>query len=185
MANPQITLRELLSDPIYRKWFSKVPTVRTMFPSGQPWQVFVQEDLDGRWKRAKFPSYAQAYKYIARNLNQFHDMALNCPGQAFHPPVLVSKEPVLKKFLVQLKGGKSKVVRRYVYERSYWRPASLELLTSHQWCSYCRRPTVFAYFSRHHAVPACVPYELRCTPCGVRRTFIKDYWASHLADIAK
>jgi hypothetical protein len=182
MADPQITLRELLADPTYRKWFAKPPKLTNFSPSGRPYRVYVQRELDGSWAQAAFPKYADAYRYIAKHLRVFHDMAIATPGQAFHPPVLVSKEPVLKRKVVQLKGGKTKIVRRYVYERSYWRPA-LELL-GHQWCPYCRRPTVFAYFAKHHTVKNCIPYEMRCTICGVRRTFIKDYWAiQRLKDI--
>ena len=176
MPDPQITLRELLRDPVYRQWFRKTPTLNNFVPSGKPWRVYVQRDLEGSWAKADFETYAKAANYIIRNIKRFHDAALTCPSHAFHPPVLVSKEPRKVIVTVQLKGGKTKKVRRFAYRRYYWRPA-MELY-GHQWCPYCRRPTVFAYFSRHHTHRAILPYELRCTICGVRRTFIKDYWTS-------
>ena len=184
MADPQVTLRELLQDPVYKQWFRKPPNLGDQFvPSGRPWRVYIQRQVtpdrpEGKWGRADFQSYAKAANFLIGHLRSgAHDGALTCPSHAFHPPVLVSKEPKRVLVTVQLRGGKTKKVRRYAYQRYYWRPA-MELY-GHQWCPYCRRPTVFAYFSRHHALPTnlCLPYELRCSICGVRRTFIKDYWA--------
>lgn len=54
---------------------------------------------------------------------------------------------------------------------SYRPPRGFEWPQSHRWCPYCRRPTVFWYFRRHHALTRFKDYDLsevpRCTVCGI------------------
>lgn len=147
------TLREQLADPIYRKWFATSPKMKV---SGftPPWWVYVQREPDGPWARAEFQTWAEGYRYVAKNLKKFHDMALTHKRQLFRPPVVTEKA-----------SGK----RRY-----HFPPGMDDPLT--QWCGYCRRVTVFRYFNRHHAFPAwaCAGDERRCSICGARlRTVLK------------
>lgn len=145
-APPQTTMRELLKDPLFRKWMGKVPTLKVNFSHAKPWRIYVLDE--GKWRKTEAMTYAAAYKWVAKHLKTFEDIALTSKAQPFRPPVVRDKQ-----------GNKD-----------YWR----RFPADHIWCNYCRRPTVFFTFQKHHALPAnmCTPYERRCTVCGVRLSFI-------------
>jgi hypothetical protein len=145
----QVTLRELLQDPLFRKWMTKIPRPSpTPFPNG--WRVYAK--IGGRWRRKEFRTYAEAYRWLMPRLRRFEDAAISSKAQPFKPPIVS-------------RGG----------VKDFWRP-KLDLL-GHRWCPYCRRPTVFFTFRKHHAMPAnlCASYEPRCTICGIRGSAIKEY----------
>lgn len=144
----QITLRQLLRDPQYRAWFQKVPTITTV-SSAKPWRVLGQREQGGKWGRADMDRYVQAYSAVKLRLPEYYDLTIHSKLQAFKPPV------------VEL--GK---------RRSY-----MPCPDGHHWCVYCRRPTVFAYFSRHHAMPGMelASYELRCSICAARLSGMRRY----------
>jgi hypothetical protein len=56
--------------------------------------------------------------------------------------------------------------RRQAFAKPRWLTPPL----GHDWCPYCRRPVVFAYFDRHHAFPdtSSIAEAKRCTICGIR-----------------
>lgn len=151
VAPPQITLRELLKDPLFKKWMGKVPTLRVPdHTQSLPWRIYVLDE--GRWKMTEAQTYAAGYRWVAKNIRNYEDLALTCKPQGFNPPVLRNKTTQAKE---------------------YWRRFPFD----HVWCPYCRRPTVFFTFAKHHAFPrgkqwACSPYDRRCTICGVRLSFI-------------
>jgi hypothetical protein len=138
-----ITLREQLKDPIFRAWFAKPPKEVQTAAVSPPWYVYVQKVEGGPWSRTEVGSYVQGYRFIARNLKKFHDMALSHKRREFKPPVV--------------RDGSGK--------RKYHLPEA----PGHLWCPYCRRMTRFGYFRRHHAMP---PWsnsgERRCMICGIR-----------------
>lgn len=137
----QITLRELLKDPEYRKWFSQPPAI-TVSHHTPPWRFFAQREEGGRWAKAELDTYRDAYSAVRLRLPEYFDMAIHCKPQGFKPPIVV------------IDGKKS------------WMP----LPDGHYWCVYCRRPTVFSYFSSHPAMPkvTIADYELRCSICAAR-----------------
>lgn len=147
----QITLRELLKDPIYRKWFSKKPRIRVV-TQAPPWRLYVQREEGGRWARADIRGYAKAYGAVASKLSEYYDMALHSKPQHFPPPIV--------------RVGK----KRYYY------PCP----PGHRWCTLCRRPTVFKNFRKHHAFPgmALADYEKYCSICGARAAGQKQYRSS-------
>lgn len=144
----QIRLRELLREPQYRAWFAKVPTITVMHHS-PPWRLYVQKLEGGKWARADIRGYPEAYTAVRSRLPECHDMAIHCRPQAFRPPA------------VELSGKKS------------YMPCP----DGHEWCVYCRRPTVFGYFSSHPAMPhkTVADYELRCGICAARFAGMKRY----------
>lgn len=144
-----ITLREQLRDPIFKKWFSTPPREVASAAKSPPWWVYVQKKPGGRWRRAEFASWKEGYRFVAANIKRYHDLALVHKRQAFKPPVVRD-------------GGR----RRY-----HLPPAH-----GHEWCSYCRRMTVFKYFRKHHALPEWANSgERRCIICGIRLAAIKRY----------
>lgn len=149
----QMTLREQLQqDKIFRKWFAKPPGDFIGITRTPPWYVWVQEKQDGPWRRAQVMTYEEGYRYVARNLKRFHDMALGHKRHEFRPPVVRDSQDR----------------RRY----------HLPVAPGHIWCTYCRRMTRFSYFRRHHAFPARwgdTGGDRRCTICGIRLEAIRRY----------
>lgn len=138
----QISFKELLQDPIFKQWTIKSPPLRPTVRATAPWFTYVK--LDERWRRREHETYPKAFNDLIRLIRsgEVTDGALHCKRQWFSPPVVKV-------------GGK----------RTYW-----PMPPGHRWCGLCRRPTVLAYFSKHHAMPGLpiAAYELRCTVCGAR-----------------
>lgn len=148
-----LTLREQLKDPLYRKWFATPPRVKNGAATSPPWIVYVQKEEGGPWSRAEFDKWSDGYRFVARNLKRYHDMALHHKRQEFRPPV-VSQHGKRKYLLPEAPG--------------------------HHWCGYCRRVTRFGYFQRHHAMPKwtwgdVLAAERRCIICGIRLAAIRRY----------
>lgn len=146
----QIRLRALLKEPQYRAWFTKVPNITVMHLT-PPWRLYVQMEAGGRWAKVDLPSYAKAYTGVKSRLQEAHDMTIHCRPQPWRPPI------------VQVDGKKS----------------FMPCPDGHNWCVYCRRPTVFGYFVKHPAMPGKIiaEYDLRCGICAARLAGMKRYKA--------
>lgn len=146
------TLREQLRDPIFRKWMTKVPTLRVI-GMRPPWWVYLQREVDGPWARAAFDTYQTSYRFLTANLRDVADCALNCSRQEFQPPIV-----------------RVKAARRYYLPR-------LQLAEAVHWCGHCRRLVEFKYFSKHHALKGIRVDSTvkRCVICGVRQNTLKRY----------
>lgn len=156
MSDNDITMRELVVDKLYRKWLTRAPVVQTS--SNRPWRVWAQKDAGGPWQKKDFAQYAEAYRFFTSLFKSgYHDLAL---GNRVGP----QKPPVVSKLV----GGK-----KMRYRHSFWlRPG---MGSNEEWCCFCRRPTTFTWFKRHHAVkmPSLLP-DRRCTICGVRLIHVHD-----------
>jgi len=168
----QLTMRELLKDPIYKQWLKKMPSIgAAICPSGKPWRVWVQKRQGGNWARGDFETYRQAYDFMRWHLGLgVHDVALTCKIKEFRPPVVTDKS--LPKRVIKVKGGPD----RFVWRKRYHIPAQIGQNPLHEWCTYCRRPTIFTYFTRHHSHPQRVNgNERRCAICGIRLVAVRHY----------
>jgi hypothetical protein len=154
----QVTLRELLEDPIYRKWFMKPPEKKT--PSR--WRVYAQKTEGGPWSKADFITWGQAYHFVRRHHKQWYDAALCSRVWEWRPPVIRVRTER------QVKGR-----WRKVWVRNYYEP--MVNMIGHVWCPHCRRPTVFRQFKRHHNVGKALVYKPRCTICGIALSAVKQY----------
>lgn len=96
--------------------------------------------------KIEFETYVQAYNFVVKNYKDYADLIINSKRQAYNPPV------------VKFKGKKQ-----------YWCPPR-----GYRWCSFCRRPTRFGYFSAHPAFPnlEILGYEKRCVFCGAKADFV-------------
>lgn len=175
MPADQITLKRLLKDPIYRKWFSTKPAQGAQ---GR-WRVWFKETPTSPWEEKEFPSWKKGFKFVQANINNFYDMALANPSHAYSPPVVIWK---------RTKNPKTEIITKH--RRHYVPPVAEDadrMIDNHKhaWCPYCRRPTIFTYFRRHHSYYTRVnflgkPYDTNsqeriCLICGVRLVFIKKY----------
>lgn len=151
-------MRELLDDPMYRKWISRPPKGFDFRPS---WAVYAQRKEDGPWARATFTNFVQAHNFFVKNFRSWHDSALCCRNYPSRP--IVIRDPNNPK------------------KRRYYAP--MLTIRGHIWCNYCRRPTVFKMFSKHHALKGRTPMPVeRCSICGVARTANKEYKAGRIRD---
>jgi len=147
-----LTLREQLQHKPFRQWMAKTPRLKA---PGQkpPWRVYVQRHADGNWAFKDFETYPEAYRYVAKNIKRWYDMALHSRRIAFQPPVVRTADGI----------------------RKYYSPAPADF--SHEWCGYCRRMSQFRFFinGRHPVIGKCDATEKRCTICGVRLSFLNPY----------
>jgi hypothetical protein len=141
-----MNLKELLKDPIYKAWYGKIPTEHMV--GTFPWRVWVHTDKGWTRTKSDFEKYSQAYNWIAKRMHDYEDLVLYSKGHEFRPPVI-----------------------RYRDKKYYWPcPAG------YRWCGYCRRPTLFGTFTRHHALTHLSdPVAPRCIICGARKKFQKQY----------
>jgi hypothetical protein len=141
-----LTLRKQLKDPIFRKWFAMPPRVRPTAARTPEWFIYVQAEKGGPWRRKEARTYKEGYKWVAKNLKNYHDIALSNKRVCFKPPVV--RDKMLGK-------------KRYHFPDDP-DPKS-------HWCGFCRRLTRFAYFRKHHAMPKWVDDSVRrCNICGAR-----------------
>jgi len=158
-----ITLRELLEDKVYREFFTTMPQMpRNLHPDAMPWRVYVQRKMDGPWGKREFHTYKEAFKFLKPHIKTTYNAAIQSKGIQFEAPFKVYR---------LVKGGKPLLDAngKQRYRRVVWVP-QLDLTDApHLWCPYCRRPTVFSWFSKHHAFPKGSVFDLslrRCAICG-------------------
>lgn len=162
----QVRAHTLLKDPIYRKWFAKVPYLPKSARGGQPWYLYLQRGQDGRWSRAGLTTYAAAYKWVVNHHGEVHDFAIVSKRKSYLPPIYRPKVEI---------NGKMEPARKKVYWTNY--------PSNHNWCPYCRRPTIFREFTKHHAINPVhksmglfsMGPQIRCTICGIRQEGVKEW----------
>lgn len=163
-----ITLPELLEDPIYKDYFLAVPKFRGKKPK---YRLYVQLKGQTQWRSRDYDKYSDAFNTLKKYLkaNKVHDAAICCKSRPSLPPQRT----------VRLKGKyriDSQGKRVQVTARTAWKP-KVDGADSdyHIWCGYCRRPTAFRYYSKHHALmkvmrtmgqPLVNPSVRRCVICG-------------------
>jgi len=153
----QIPLKKLMKDPIFRKWMAQVPSG---FLGQTRWRVWVKRKKKGPWGKIDFATYPEAYRWMAKNLSEYHDMAIHSLARLHRPPRTRVKT-----------GTTAQGLDTYRYKD--W-----QLPAGHGWCGLCRRPVVFAYFSKHHfwthvGKPWVLDGATRLCPiCGGRESFV-------------
>lgn len=144
-ANSTLSVKTLLRDPIYKKWMSKPPKLKVQ-GSTKPWKIFVLKKT-GKWATIEFDTYPQAFNWMAKHLKEYDDIVIHSKREMFKPPVV-----------------------KYKGKKCYW-PSP----RGYRWCPYCRRPTQFKYFRRHHNLKTMAPWYKRCEVCGVRKESLPHY----------
>ena len=169
-----LTLIDLLEDPIYKAYFCRVPKLPATTSTSPPWRLFVLKKGEKVWRRKDFPTYSAAFKVLKKMLKQgvVRDAAIHCKRMSFPPPVRMMK--IRGKYVIGSDG-----VRRQASKRVDWQPKNQsDIFDDHQWCPWCRRPTIFNYYSRHQNLNGLGmpidPSTLRCSICGAS-TRISNY----------
>lgn len=132
-----MTIRELLADEEYKKYFMTIPHMPEHMASAQPWRLMVQLQGDSKWKSQRFATYREAYLKLKKLMPKVHNAAINSPGLGFMPPVRTVRVKGKVHDTGKLKG--QPVLRTLV-----WKPPVTADMAQHHWCAHCRRPTIFA-----------------------------------------
>jgi len=169
-----ITLRELLEDEWYKKYFLAIPKLPPHIRKASlPWKLMVLREGETQWRTRRFGTYREAFMALKKVLPHVKDAVINCPGYDWQPPMRQVR--VKNKFDI-VRGKKVPMIRTIV-----WKPQLDGDMPIHYWCPYCRRPTVFSYFEWHPAMtkqrtggvgPMVDPTLLRCGICGASESLV-------------
>lgn len=144
MKPDQLRMRELLRDKTFRRYFAKQP------------RLFRPQRIDQQLGKDHWPWFIYVQK---------------TEGSRWQRAKVPTYAKAFEHARTMLKDG---VWDLAIHSRraSYAPPDDYEFAQSHDWCPYCRRPTVFWYFRTHHALRKFKHYDLseqpRCTICGIR-----------------
>jgi|SRR5882672_12317322 len=160
-----ITLKELLEDSTYKKFFLSKPELAVIPRTSPPWRVYVQKRIDLGWACRDMWTYVDAFKLLKKYLPDVYDATIQSRGTAFKPPhklvrVTKSGKPIM------IRGSNGKLTQRT--KIVFWTPHLPADETIHHWCPYCRRPVVIGWFSKHHTFSKAPfdPTSRRCPICG-------------------
>lgn len=139
MSIELLTIKELLRDPTYRKFFSKVPKLPEHYkPSNLPWKLIILKHDERVWRSKRFGTYQEAFAGLKKMLPTIDNAAINCPPLAFMPPIRTVR--LKGKFTTTSKGKQIPVVKSII-----WTPQVPGDLEPHSWCGHCRRPSIFRF----------------------------------------
>lgn len=159
-----ITMKELLQDKQFKEWMRQIPVLPATAKNQAttPWRVYIQLSPGGEWRYKDFPKYTLAWNWMIKRLDKYHDFAIRCRRVGFDPPMQMVK--VKGKYFTGKDGVKRPLIKWRV-----WKPKLMGDEVEHQWCPYCRRPTIFQHFTKHKAFPKGHPIDSevrRCVICG-------------------
>lgn len=166
MTGDVLDIRKLIQDPIYRAFLQTAPVLPHTLPDHRPWYYYVRREIAVKgdpddptrvtgtrvaWLRAPLDTYQAAYAKLRKDYREAYDAAIVCRVMAVDPPLD-------ERFGKPWNWHRSPELRRYDFSAEY------------KWCGYCRRPTKFQYFAKHHAFgkQPHINDEKRCHICGIR-----------------
>lgn len=158
-------MSDLIKDKTYRKFLMTQPVIPKLmkdprYAVSPPWVVYVQREPEGPWGKKEFWKYTEAFKFFAAWLKKgAHDLAINNKRYGYEPPLRFAR--IRGRYVVGSDG-----VRRQATKEIPWKPRLQEGDVEHHWCKYCRRPTVFKFYSRHKRLGTVDPTVPRCCICG-------------------
>lgn len=160
-----ISIHELLRDRQYRECFLKPPTLPPHYgPDNKPWKLIVLKQGEHAWRSKRFGTYQEAFAGLKTMLPSIINGAINCPALDFMPPT--------KNYKVKGKFVGAGTRRKPLIVTKVWKPQLTDDMADHDWCGYCRRPSIFrsAILARpsragNYTAVAGEP-EQRCIICG-------------------
>lgn len=175
-----ITIHDLLEDSTYKEFFCRPPKgVPLLHPDQKPWRLYIQMNGSLKWAYKDCATYSEAFKRFRKALKagEVHDAAISSRRHAWRPPNRIAR--IKGKYVIGSDG-----VRRQATKPVPWRPKlnGEDIVDPVDWCPYCRRPTAWKYYGKHHAFGnlgiAIDQSVMRCHICGasVRITENKTFW---------
>lgn len=159
-------MSDLIKDKTYKKFLTTQPGLPPAMKDPRlapspPWVVYVQREPEGPWGKKEFWKYTDAFKFFAAWLKKgAHDLALANKRYGYEPPYRFAR--IRGKYVVGSDG-----IRRQATKAVPWRILDLpDGEPEHHWCKYCRRPTVFKFYSRHKRLGVVDQTVPRCCICG-------------------
>lgn len=160
-----ITMPELLEDKAYYDFIvtkPRTPKAASDESMTGQWVVYFRKDNQSPWKRKAFFKYKKALKFFFQvHEAGYYDFALANRRIRFNRPKRLAR--IKGKYIMDSRGERVQVTK-YVP----WKPKLSGDEQEHLWCGYCRRPTIFKYFTKHHALklPEVDSGVTRCSVCG-------------------
>lgn len=155
-----ISIKELLRDPQFRKYFLSVPELPDHYtPDKKPWKLYVLKEHEEVWRTKRFGTYREAFDGFKAMMPEMKNAAINNPALSFMPPVRN----------VRVK-GKTNNRGKPLIRTVVWRPQLDGDMSPHIWCPFCRRPSIFRYalpkrVTGQFILPQAEP-AMRCIICG-------------------
>ncbi len=164
-----IPLSQLLEDKTFDKYFHTTPHLYPIQCDGRlVWRVWIKPTQKSPWRKKDVARYSNAVELVDARLEDVYDAAVQCRGRSYQPPV--KRVQIVRDGVPQFDEAGHRLVRSTVWKTP---SALVQSYGPHDWCYYCRRPTVFAYISNHHAfrgttLGAFATNDVRrCTLCGI------------------
>lgn len=164
-----IPLAQLLEDKVFSNYFTTTPHLHPVQCDGRlVWRVWIKPTQKSPWRKKDVARYSTAVDLVAARLGDVYDAAVQCRGRAYEPPV--KRVALTRGGVPQLDEAGKRLVKAVVWKTP---SALVQAYGPHDWCFYCRRPTIFAYISNHHSFRGTALGSFptdnvrRCTLCGV------------------
>lgn len=126
-----MNMRELLRDPLYKRYFLTAPRFPYKLASEKPWRLWVDLGIDSDggeyisdFRKKDFATFKEAFNYIKPKIR------------------LIGQDPGITDFAIS-----SRIIG-FVAPRS----VQATYIGDYQWCIMCRRPTLFEPYDTHHAL---------------------------------
>lgn len=167
-----ISIKELMSDPIYRAYMKKAPAPDAHNPN-PAWQLWVNPE-GNRWLTATYQEYRDGWPMFVTQFKQGREVTL-VSRRTFYAPPGEWRTVKVRLDRPRVNQTTGKVTTHRIEQR--WRQTfKWDLLDPRaEWCGRCRRPVQFRpLFETHHALkrfPVVSDEDnMRCPICGIRRT---------------
>lgn len=129
-----ITIRELLRDPHYKAYFTKVPKLPDHYtPEALPWRLLVMKQGEHVWRGKRYGTYQEAFAGLKKMMPTITNAAINCPPLGFMPPIRN----------VRVKNKIDQRTKQPMIKSLVWKPTLEMDMAKHEWCAHCRRPSIF------------------------------------------
>jgi hypothetical protein len=163
-----LTMRQLMTDPIYRAYMKKVPPKD--FNPQPAWVLWVNPS-DNRWLTGMYQEYRQVWPIFIGQFRLGREATITSRRTFYAPPGEWYK---VRAKLTTPRVSPSGVKTTHRIE-DRWRQTFHWNDYRAEWCGRCRRPVEFRpLFETHHALkrwPVISDEDnMRCPICGIRRS---------------
>jgi hypothetical protein len=159
MIDRQLTMWQLMDRyPRFKEYAETPPKIYKAQRAldGPLWWVYVQLEEGTRWRRVGTRLWKEGMELVQAKTP--FDWAITSKRRGYLVPTYTKINPQTK-IPYKVKVGNEVVDKQF----------RMKMPPGHQWCRWCRRPTLFLYFAKHHSfvnAKAYDPTRRRCLICG-------------------
>jgi hypothetical protein len=127
MMARMMNMRELLKDPLYRRYFLLSPRFPYSLAIDKPWRLWVDlgTENESNFRKKDFETFGEAFNYIKVKTDRFKKIPDRIADFAISSRIIGFVAP---------------------------KSVQAAYLEDYQWCIMCRRPTLFEPYETHHAL---------------------------------